>query len=98
MKKLFGKKDISASCSYCVHGRIAPNKESILCKKSGLVDVDYSCKKFKYDPLKRQPARPRPIIKYEEDDFSLDVDNENENGLPLNVSEADFSLDIDNEE
>ena len=34
----------------------------------------------------------------EEDDFSLDVDNENESGLPLNVSEADFSLDIDNEE
>ena len=98
MKKLFGKKDISASCSYCVHGRIAPNKESILCKKAGLVDVDYSCKKFKYDPLKRQPQRPRPIIKYEEDDFSLDVDNENESGLPLNVSEADFSLDIDNEE
>lgn len=98
MKKLFGKKDISASCSYCTHGRIAPNKESILCKKSGLVDVDYSCKKFKYDPLKRQPTRPRPIVKYDEEDFSLDVDNGNENGLPLTVSEADFSLEIDETE
>lgn len=97
MKKLFGKKDISASCSYCVHGRIAPNKESILCKKAGLVDIDYSCKKFKYDPLKRQPTRPRPIVKYDEEDFSLDVDNENENSLPLTVSDADFSLDIDEE-
>ena len=98
MKKLFGKKDIPASCSYCVHGRIAPNKESILCKKAGLVDVDYSCKKFKYDPLKRQPRRPKPIVKYDEEAFSLDVDNENENGLPLSVSEADFSLDINDEE
>lgn len=76
LKKLFGKKDISASCSYCVHGRLAPNKESVLCKKSGLVDLDYSCRKFKYDPLKRQPVRPRPIIKYEEEDFSLTVDDE----------------------
>ena len=98
MKKLFGKKDISACCSYCAHGRVAPNKESILCKKAGLVNIDYSCKKFKYDPFKRQPTRPRPIIKYDEEDFSLDVDNKNENVLPLTVSDADFSLDIDDEE
>ena len=102
MKKLFGKKDIVASCSYCVHGRLAPDKESVLCKKSGLVDIDYSCRKFKYDPLKRQPKRPRPIIKYDEDDFSLDVDNNNvnetENSLLLNFSEADFSLNVDETE
>ncbi len=78
MKKLFGKKDISASCSYCTHGRIAPNKESILCKKSGLVDLDYSCKKFKYDPLKRQPTRPRPITTFDEEEFSLNIDDANE--------------------
>ena len=71
MKKLFGKKDISASCSYCVHGRIAPNKESILCKKSGLVDVDYSCKKFKYDPLKRVPPRRKSMGSFTKEDFEL---------------------------
>ena len=97
MKKLFGKKDIVASCSYCAHGRIAPDKESVLCKKSGLVDIDYSCRKFRYDPLKRQPRRPKPIVKYDEEDFSLNVENECESSLPLTFSEADFSLDVDNE-
>lgn len=101
MKKLFGKKDIVPSCSYCVHGRIAPDKESVLCKKSGLTDLDYSCKKFKYDPLKRQPRRPKPIAKFDEENFSLDVENENmnenENILQETFSEADFSLDVDNE-
>lgn len=82
MKKLFNKKDISPSCSYCVHGRFAPDKESVLCYKKGIVGIDYACRKFKYDPLKRKPIRPRPIEKFEESDFSLD----------------DFSLDVTNEE
>lgn len=79
MKKLLNKKDIVSSCSYCAHGRLAPDKESILCMKKGVVDTDYSCGKFKYDPLKRKPMRPRAIEKYDESDFSLDIENaENE--------------------
>ena len=101
MKKLFGKKDIVASCSYCTHGRISPNKESVLCKKSGFVDIDYSCRRFKYDPLKRQPQRPRTISIFDEVDYSLDVEteneNENENNMLFDVIEVDFSLDIDDE-
>ena len=61
MKKLFNKSDITPSCSYCVPGRTSPNKESILCLKKGVVGLDYSCKRFKYDPLKRKPIRPRTI-------------------------------------
>lgn len=72
MKKLFDKKDITPSCSYCVHGRFAPDKESVLCYKKGVVSLDYSCKKFKYDPLKRKPIRPRAIEKFEESDFALE--------------------------
>lgn len=82
MKKLFNKKDITPSCSYCVHGRFAPDKESVLCFKKGVVGLDFSCKKFKYDPLKRKPLRPKAIEKFEESDFSfeaftLEVENEN---------------------
>ena len=76
LKKLFNKNDITPSCSYCVHGKLSPNKESILCVKAGIVDLDYSCKKFKYDPLKRQPRRPKAIDKFDASDFSLDSDEQ----------------------
>ena len=79
MKKLFNKNDITPSCSYCVHGKPSPDKESVLCLKRGLVNLDYSCKKFKYDPLKRKPMRPKAIEKFEESDFALE----------------DFSLEIE---
>lgn len=71
LKKLFNKKDVTPACSYCAHGRFAPNNESVLCMKKGVVDLDFSCKKFKYDPLKRKPLRPRAIEKFEEADFAL---------------------------
>ncbi|MBQ7976514.1 MAG: hypothetical protein IJ300_12585 [Clostridia bacterium] len=72
MKALLNKKDVTPSCSYCAHGRLAPNKESVLCMKKGVVDIEYSCNKFRYDPLKRKPMRPRAIEKFEESDFALD--------------------------
>ena len=76
LKKLFNKNDVTPSCTYCVHGRFSPNSESILCTKMGVVGVDFSCKKFKYDPLKRQPRRPKPIDKFEKEDFSLSLEFE----------------------
>lgn len=82
MKKLFNKKDITPSCSYCVHGKFAPDNESVLCLKKGVVSIDFSCKRFKYDPLKRKPIRPRNIEKFDESDFAL----------------SDFSLSIEEAE
>lgn len=76
MKNLFNKKSISASCSYCTYGKLSPNGENVLCLKKGLVDKDFACKKYKYDPLKRQPRRPRELEQFDAEDFSLDIDNE----------------------
>lgn len=76
MKKLFNKNDIVASCAYCAHGKLSPDNETILCKKLGIVDIGFSCRKFTYDPLKRQPRRPKPLEKFEEADFTLSVDDE----------------------
>lgn len=70
-KKLFNEKDISPSCSYCEHGKTAPDGESVLCKKRGVVEKDFSCKKFSYDVLKRHPKRPLPLEEFSADDFSL---------------------------
>ena len=71
MKKILNTKSISPSCSYCEHGRISPNGENVLCKKNGVVEKEYYCKKFKYDPLKRQPKRPISNTNFNEDDFKL---------------------------
>lgn len=78
LKKLFNKNDITPSCSYCTHGKISPNAELILCNKKGVVELDFSCKKFKYDPLKRQPRRPKSIDKFEQSDFTLSLEYEDE--------------------
>ncbi len=52
--KLFND-DISPSCSLCARCRPAPTENEMLCIEKGVVSADYSCKKFRYDPLKRVP-------------------------------------------
>lgn len=59
------------SCKYCAHGRQSPIEGEILCAKMGIRLVDSSCKKFLYDPLKRQPKKQPALPKYEQEDFEL---------------------------
>lgn len=69
-ESLFGNK-IKPACHYCIQAYQAMGEEQILCLKRGVVPREYSCKKFRYDPLKRVPQRPLPLIKYTEEDFAL---------------------------
>jgi len=68
---LFRKK-IERSCSYCAFST-KMDQENMLCIKRGVVSADTDCRKFRYDPFKRIPPRPRALdfSKYEDDDFSL---------------------------
>lgn len=68
---LFRKK-IERSCLYCANS-VKLNEDQMLCTKRGVVSMDDACRKFRYDPFKRIPARPRALdlSKYEADDFSL---------------------------
>lgn len=68
---LFRKK-IQKSCEYCTHGTILDNNQ-ILCVKRGLITNVEKCRKFKYDPFKRIPSKPKAIdfSQYDEQDFSL---------------------------
>ena len=68
---LFRKK-IERSCAYCVHGAHLENGQ-ILCAKKGMKTIDDQCRKFKYDPCKRIPSKPKALdfSKYDEYDFSL---------------------------
>ena len=68
---LFRKK-ITRSCSYCVHATRL-NEDEVLCVKRGIVRVDKTCLRFRYDPCKRIPLKRKAtdFKKYNEDDFTL---------------------------
>ena len=67
---LFRKK-IDRYCTYCqFSGKV--DEESVICQFCGIVPCTHHCRRFRYDPLKRVPERPRPLP--EEDgqkDYSL---------------------------
>lgn len=54
------RKDIEPSCAYCAYGNKV-SSEKATCIKRGVVDVFGYCYKFAYDPLKREPDRPRKL-------------------------------------
>ena len=68
---LFRKK-IPHSCEYCANGTKI-DEEQILCSKRGVITDMEKCRKFKYDPCKRIPSKPKALdfSKYDEYDFSL---------------------------
>ncbi len=70
-KKLINGKDHPASCIYCESGRLAPGGVSVLCVRKGIVKPDGKCRKFKYDPLKREPKVPPVPPKADASDFSF---------------------------
>lgn len=68
---LFRKK-IERSCSYCLHGT-ALEKDRILCAKKGCRSAEDKCFRFRYDPCKRIPSKPKALdfSRYDGEDFSL---------------------------
>lgn len=68
--KLFGV-NISPACEYCELGRLTADSQRVLCNRSGAVSLDFKCRKFKYDPLKRIPKSKKALTNYAKEDFSL---------------------------
>lgn len=68
---LFRKK-IQRACAYCARG-VKLDDESILCTKKGVMPIEGSCRKFRYDPCKRIPSKKKALdfSKYDENDYSL---------------------------
>ena len=66
------RKRIPRSCQYWMYSA-GLDKERLLCTKRGIVSIDHQCRKFRYDPFKRVPPKPRALdfSKYDKDDFSL---------------------------
>ena len=66
------RKNVAKFCSYCVHAG-QTNGEQMLCAKKGFTSPDGRCWRFRYDPLKREPARykTKDFSKFSEEDFKL---------------------------
>lgn len=68
---LFRKK-VERYCTYCIHaGKL--DDDTMICKKLGVVPAGHHCRRFRYDPLKRVPAKPQmqDLGKFQEKDFSF---------------------------
>ncbi|MBR4123420.1 MAG: hypothetical protein IKT93_03270 [Clostridia bacterium] len=68
--KVFNKK-LPHRCEYCIHGIGSQYSDEILCIKRGITAAGDSCRKYKYDPLKRQPLRQKIADNYSPEDFSV---------------------------
>ena len=52
------RKNMEPSCAYCKYGSYI-NYDKVACLKRGIVPIYGACRKFTYDPLRREPERPR---------------------------------------
>ena len=51
-------KEIRPRCLYCFNStKVFDDGKYCLCPRAGVVAVDHSCRKYKYDPTKRIPPR-----------------------------------------
>lgn len=68
LKKLFGN-NITPSCEYCLY--CVKKKGSSMVCRYGLPSRDKVCKKYSYDPLKREPKVLPKMREFTADDFKL---------------------------
>lgn len=68
---LFRKPEVRA-CRYCVYSTML-DENQVLCTKRGVESMYSECRKFRYDPCKRIPPKPKALNfdKYQDEDFSL---------------------------
>lgn len=69
-RRLYGNA-IPPCCEYCARARRGADNRSMLCVKKGIVPLYHHCRRFKYDPLKRIPARQPSLSAFSEEDFRL---------------------------
>ena len=70
MKSLFSKRE--ARCETCARCAFSADSDRLLCGKKGLVARDGHCHAYRYDPLKRIPAKAPDLPKLQKEDFSLE--------------------------
>ncbi|MBR4868126.1 MAG: hypothetical protein IKU10_03130, partial [Clostridia bacterium] len=53
----FVSEEYRKACRYCEWGRLSFDGSAVLCPKKGVVEPDDVCRKYVYDPLKREPMQ-----------------------------------------
>lgn len=61
MKPQAPRPEIERCCARCEHATILAQCDYILCAKKGVVSDTHVCRRFIYDPLKRDPRRMPPL-------------------------------------
>ncbi len=64
-------KELSHYCEYCAYGKSSEFSNEVLCPKKGITHLKDSCRKYKYDPLKRIPKTVKLDKDYTKEDFSI---------------------------
>lgn len=66
------RKNIDRLCGHCQHCTRLDDTQ-VLCIKRGIMPIDGKCMKFRYDPCKRIPGKPKALdfSKYDSRDYSL---------------------------
>ncbi len=60
------KKDgIEKYCKFCENARSLSDSDTMLCDKYGVVSSSHKCRRFSYDPMKREPKRLREAPEFE---------------------------------
>lgn len=88
-------------CRFCVSAHTLYYGDTMLCDRKGIVSCEYCCAKFRYDPLKHQPAQTPNIIPFDETLLLIDDADEcgghpvlNENLVSDFSSENSFSESV----
>ena len=68
--KAYNKK-LPHRCEYCEYGKSLEGTNEIVCKKRGITLKDDSCRKYKYNPLKRTPEEITLQGNFSAEDFSI---------------------------
>lgn len=68
--KLF-KNDTQAQCGCCEHAQITESGDVVCRKIGGVMQLHSKCKKYKYDPLKREPKLLLFNGEYSKEDFEI---------------------------
>lgn len=64
----FGK-NIEPSCKYCEF--VQSKGDELMCRLKPNKIIEEPCRKYRYDPLKRIPEKPKALPEYNPDDFIL---------------------------
>ena len=68
------KNSLEKMCRVCEWAHGLQDEDTMLCEKKGVVQSDYFCRHFRYDPLKRIPGQTKSIAALE----YIPLDEENQ--------------------